>query len=399
MGVAPTRYKVDLMRIAHVSATFAPYRCGTANVCYHNARILATLGHEVHVFTASLPSAPAVEVCDGFTVHRFRPLLRVGNAPVLPQLLWALRRTQAGGGFDVIHLHYPFFGGEITTLAAKLSHTPLVVTYHQDVFLSGRFSEFTAWILRHTIGRLTLRAADRLLFTSRDYGEASYVRRMLSGREQAIGELPNGVDLKSFSPDSRASKRPSLGWTVSADDKVALLVAALDQAHDFKGVDVFLHALAELPSTVKGVIVGKGNLRPTYEAMAKQLRISERVFFAGRVSDEELTESYRLADVTVLPSITMGEAFGLVLVESLASGTPVIASNLPGVRTVVANKKDGFLVKPGDSADLATKLNTILSLPASVRQMMGLKGRRKVEARYAWEQIGAQLEAIYKEVG
>lgn len=379
------------MKIAHVSATFAPYQCGTANVCYHNAHQLAQLGHEVHVFTAAVPQAAALESCDGFIIHRLRPLVQVGNAPLLPQLLWSLR------GFDVIHLHYPFFGGEITTWAAQLSGTPLVVTYHQDVHLIQPLRQVIATILRHSVGRLTLRGAARLLFTSRDYGQASYVRPMLEGCEEAIDELPNGADLERFSPRQTSHDVPSFN-SFASDDRIALLVAALDEAHDFKGVEVFLKALAQLPDDVKGVIVGDGNLRAAYEAQVQALSLSQRVFFAGRVSDHDLPHYYRLADVTVLPSITMGEAFGLVLVESLASGTPIIASDLPGVRTVVANNVDGFLVQPNDETDLAKTLARLFMIPAVVRQRMGLAGRHKVKRRYAWASIGKRLEGIYREV-
>lgn len=378
------------MRVAHISATFYPYQCGTANVCYHNARELADLGHDVHVFTAAHSDAPANEKRDGFSIHRLSPLVQVGNAPVLPQLLSKLR------GFDVIHLHYPFYGGEITTLAAKLHRTPLVITYHQDVFLVGLMG-LVEKILRSSVGRLTLRAADKLLFTSKDYGQASYVRPMLDEREHAIGELPNGVDITRFSISDPPIDLYSR-YNLTSDDKVALLVAGLDRAHYFKGVNVFLEALKELPPTVKGVIVGDGDLRSMYEATANKLGLSARVFFAGRVTDVELPDYYRLADVTVLPSITMGEAFGLVLIESLASGTPVIASNLPGVRTVVADGRDGLLVDVGDITDLGAKLRTILSLSASERQQMGLAGRHKVEKRYAWSQIGKRLAGIYEEL-
>jgi glycosyltransferase involved in cell wall biosynthesis len=331
-------------------------------------------------------------------VHRLRPLVQVGNAPVLPQLLRVL------GGFDVIHLHYPFYGGEFTALAAKLYRTPLVVTYHQDVFLSGLMGVLEK-LLRHSMGRFTLRTADRLLFTSRDYGQASYVSPMLRGREQAIGELPNGVDSRKFTPVHPLSlaAAPKMllreRYRLADGDKVALLVAGLDRAHYFKGVNIFLQALGELPPTVKGVIVGDGELRQEYEATAKRLGMAERLFFAGRVTDEALPHYYRFADVTVLPSVTMGEAFGLVLLESLASGTPVIASNLPGVRTVVAAGQDGFLVQPGNVADLASKLTTLLALPAHERAERGLMGRRKVKKRYSWQRIGRQLEAIYEELG
>ena len=375
------------MKIAHVSATFPPYRGGTGNVCYHNARQLALLGHEVHVFTAAHPDVPANEKRDRFCIHRLTPFIRHGNAPLLPQLMWQLR------GFDLIHLHYPFYGGEITALAAKLHDIPLVVTYHQDVFLSG-VKGIIEQLLRHSVGRFTLQTADRVLFTSEDYGQASYVRPMLEGREHTIGELPNGVDTTRFFPCS-----PSLDFSarygLASDDQVMLLVAGLDQAHYFKGVNLFLEALTMLPSTVKGVIVGDGDLRASYEATANTLGLSKRVFFAGRVSETELPEYYRLADATVLPSITMGEAFGLVLLESLASCTPVIASNIPGVRTVVDDGQDGFLVPPKNPQALADAMKGLLA-DEHKRRKMGQQGRLKVEARYDWRQIGRQLVHTYK---
>jgi glycosyltransferase involved in cell wall biosynthesis len=380
---------VSQMQIAHVTATFPPYRGGTGNVCYYNARELARRGHGVHVFTAAVPGAPANEECEGFMVHRLRRLLRIGNAPVLPGLLRALRR------FDLIHLHYPFYGGELTTMAARLYRTPMVLTYHQDVFLRGPI-DLVAHGLRQTVGRLTLRSAAQLLFTSRDYGQASYARTMLHNREHLIGELPNGVDAKRFSPTERPTSL-QIRHQLSDGDRITLLVAGLDSAHYFKGIDIFLAALAELPVNVKGLIVGDGDLRPRYEATASAYGLADRVKFAGRVSDEQLPDYYRLADVTVLPSTTSGEAFGLVLLESLASETPVIATNLPGVRTVVCPGKDGLLVEPNDPRALAVALGDLFRDEAA-RQAMGRRGRTKVVASYTWEMIGGQLEAIYEQV-
>lgn len=377
-----------MLRIAHVTATFPPYRGGTGNVCYHHARELARRGHSVRVLTAEAPGAPPSERMDGFEVRRLRPLVRVGNAPLLPGLLGALR------GFDLIHLHYPFFGGELTTLAALLFRTPLVITYHQDVYLSGLMGA-VASILRHSAGRLTLRSAASVLFTSSDYGRASYVRPMLAGRERAIGALSNGVDVRRFAPGERS---PELRQrhAIADDERVALLVAGLDQAHAFKGVDVLLEALRELPD-VRAVVVGDGDLRPSYEARARQLRVAGRVIFAGRVGEHELAGYYRLADVTVLPSTTMGEAFGLVLVESLSCGTPVVASNLPGVRTVVDDGRDGVLTPPGDVPALARAIKVVLA-DDGARRAMGRHGRARAEALYSWDRIGEQLEQIYRDV-
>jgi glycosyltransferase involved in cell wall biosynthesis len=171
----------------------------------------------------------------------------------------------------------------------------------------------------------------------------------------------------------------------------------LDQAHYFKGVDVFLKALARISPQIKGVIVGDGNLRAVYEQHAKELGVSQQVFFAGRVTDETLQDYYRLADVTVLPSITMGEAFGLVLLESMSCGTPVIASNLPGVRTLFRDGEHGFLVTPGDEATLAERMAILAKNPPMVTRM-GAAGRARVIERYTWEVAAEKLLTTYQEV-
>jgi glycosyltransferase involved in cell wall biosynthesis len=175
------------------------------------------------------------------------------------------------------------------------------------------------------------------------------------------------------------------------------LVAGLDQAHYFKGVDVFLGALARISPQVKGLIVGDGDLRAVYEQHAQELGISQQVFFAGRVADETLQDYYRLADVTVLPSTTMGEAFGLVLLESMSCCTPVIASNLPGVRTLFQDGQHGFLIRPGDDATLAERM-TMLTNDLSLRVKMGAAGRARAVEHYTWEVIVEKLLQIYWEL-
>ncbi len=374
------------MRIALVTATFPPYKGGSGNVCYHNARELVRHDHDVHVFTCRIKGSLPYEEDHGIHIHRLTPLFHFGNASFLPQLAIVLSK------YNLVHLHYPFFGGEFVALSTKLTRTPLIVTYHQDVILKGPLSVIEK-ILRLTVEKAVLRSARQLLFTSFDYSKQSYIRPLLTGREECIGELPNGVDTSEFTPGEKP-KKLCQEYCPETGDQVVILVARLDRAHYFKGVDVFLRALANLPSSIKGIIIGDGELKPNYEILAQELGLRNRVYFPGQVSDNLLKDYYRLAEITVLPSVTMGEAFGLVLIESMACGTPVIASNLPGVRTVVSDGEDGILINPGDVPDLVRAIQQILQAPG-YRLLLGRSGRRKVEEKYAWTTIGDQLDRIY----
>jgi glycosyltransferase involved in cell wall biosynthesis len=377
------------LRIAHITATFPPYLGGTGNVCFQNARELARRGHDVHVYTAATNGSPANERMDEISVTRLPSLLRSGNAHLLPGLLRTVR------DFDIVHLHYPFYGGELTALAAWWHRSPLVVTYHQDVHLTGPM-RFVEILIRHSLGRTVLRSANRVLFTTADYGQSSYAYSMLRDRTHVVSELPNGVDTSIFQPaTSQENSRSTLG--LSPDGRYVLLVARLDRAHYFKGVDVLLDSLTRLEDDVTAIIVGDGALRENYQRYAEELGIGNRVLFAGRVSDAQLPIYFQSADITLLPSTTMGEAFGLVLIESMACGTPVIASSLPGVRSVVQHERDGLLIKPGDPESLAGAMTRLLS-DRSLRMQMGANGRSKVERQYDWQRIGDRLEDVYKEV-
>ena len=339
------------MKIAHVTATFPPYWAGTGNVAYHNARLLHDRGHEVVVLTASTPRDH--EVNFPFEIRRLPAVFRIGNAPLTPGLVGALQ------GFNVIHLHYPFiFGAELTALAARRYRIPLLVTYHNDLLASGLrgqlFRGYSATSQRWVLGR-----ADLLIGTSADYAQNSLFKATApSGAPFEV--LPNGVDTLQFRPAARSG------------EPYALLVGGLDRAHHFKGVRVMIEALAE-------------HLAPG------------RVRFAGRVPLEELAALYAGATVGVLPSTTQGEAFGMVLIEAMASGSPVIASNLPGVRTVVEHGQDGLLVEPGDVQGLAAALDQMLGDPQQSSEM-GRAGLEKVHRLYDWDVIAVKLESLYRQV-
>lgn len=248
------------MRIAHITATFPPNYTGTGNVAFYNARELSRLGHDVHVFTANYLRAPAGEKLEGIEVHRLKPLVQAGNAPFTPQLPPMLRE------FDLIHLHFPFVSGaELVRLASRSTHTPLLVSFHNDLVGDGArarlfsvYQRFSAWS--------TVRHAARLCVVSKDHYHASILKQQLPNNQPLVVEIPNGVDGKEFHPEVSGNIREQ--YSIPIDTKLVLFVAVLDRAHHFKGLGRLLEAIALLPEDIWLMIAGDGDARDSYERQA-----------------------------------------------------------------------------------------------------------------------------------
>ncbi len=380
------------MRIAQVVSTFPPYFGGMGNVAYQYSRRLAARGHDVTVFTAKYPrqgrwdrigtakdEAEQREV-GSFNVVRLKPLFRFGNAAVLPGLGRRLRN------FDVVHVHYPFVGAESILGVLK----PIVTTYHMDLMAAGWKGLVFDMYQRFYTGRF-LEASSKVIFTTRDYLKngrgAVYEPRY--GEKFCVLPLGVGDEFRPMPPDQKFWRQRGI-----KGKEVILFVGGLDAAHAFKGVDVLIRAMKQVNRDVSLVLVGDGELKGKYMAQSQALRLMN-VHFLGRVPKEDLISFYQQASFVVLPSINSSEAFGLVLIESFACGRPVLASDLPGVRSLVSPAKDGLLSRPGDAKDLAQKIKTMLGLNLD---LMGQNGFRKVQLEYRWPAIIDRLEGIYKEI-
>ncbi len=379
------------MKIAVVSAVFPPYRAGIGTIAYHHARLLAARGQEVSVFTPDYGHDPSPQPSPkgrgGFAVEFIKPVLKYGNAAWVPQLERQLQ------GFDAVILQYPFFGGMAAVYQAKKKYGfRLVLNYNMDVIGSG-LRGLVFWHATKFFLPKIIKIADYVLASSEDYAEHSDLRRFwLDGEKFKV--VPIGVDLERFKPDP--STRLRLGRD---DDGVVLFVGGLDKAHYFKGVEYLIKAFTSIPppnpplgkgGKVRLVIAGKGELSEEYKKLAQELGIADRVNFPGGVSDEELVRLYQTAAVTVLPSVGQSESFGIVLAESMACGTPVISSNLPGVRSVYEDGASGITVPIKDEKALAAAISAMLADP-SKRVAMGKAAREIAEKRYNWDSIGTQL--------
>lgn len=326
------------LRIAIVTPVYPPYRGGIGTVADHDARCLRVLGVDVDVFTPTYKDSARVET--GIT--RLQPFYAWGNGAVLFELIQKLR------GYDIVHLHYPFFGSDIlAAFAARLWNIPLVATYHMRPKASGILG-LTFRAYRAVLEPFIFRAAKVLFVSSKEYAQEHGVRH------SHIEALPFGVDTERFTPGDRGAARRSFG--MQEDVPTILFVGGLDRAHYFKGVNVLLAACAAMTGPWQLLIVGDGNNRKSFEALAANLGISDRTHFAGSVPFEDLPRAYQAADVHVLPSIDRSEAFGLVTLEAMSSGVPSIVSDLPGVRSLIVPDETGTLVVPGDTVSLTKEL-------------------------------------------
>lgn len=379
------------MKIAIVTPVFPPYRGGIGAVAKEQAEAFSNEGHEVTVFSPDYATKKSDQDNLKYRLCLLRPIIKYGNAAFIPQLIWNLR------GFDRVILHYPFFGAAELFLLIGLKSKP-VIFYHMDVAGRGVLGAFFRWHQKY-IMPLILGRASKVIVTSGDYARSGALGRLVAKHPEKFIEIPLGVDTGRFAPRERDSELTAK-LKIVATDKVILFVGGLDSAHYFKGVDVLLHAFQKflvschlsLVTCSKLVIVGDGNLRSSYANMAKESGISEQVIFAGSATAEDLPKYYNLADLFVLPSVDSSEAFGLVILEAMASGVPVIASNLPGVRTLVDVGRTGYLADLGDSEDLARKIRAYFSDLEKAR-LMGKEARNAAEeysiksVRERWNKI------------
>lgn len=369
------------MNIAQIICVFPPYKSGMGNSVLKISEALAKRGHAVTVFTPDFGLSEK-EIISNFKVIRLKPLLKRGNGAFLPQLLPKLKN------FDAVHLHYPFFGGaEVVWLAKLLYGKKMKLVLHNHMDISGLSPLMKLLSLPSALVKKSLfKKAGAIVCASFDYAAESGIKKYFTEFRNKFFEVPFGVDADKFYPENKKSNvnRPQI-----------LFVGGLDKAHYFKGIDVLLNALGEIKNIDWSLrIIGKGELKAKYEEQAKKLNITDRVSIVEKITDNELQEAYRRSDLFVLPSINRGEAFGLVLLEAMSSGIPVIATNLSGVRKVFNNGSQGLLAEPNDVASLREALLKLIK-DEQLRKKMGEAGRKLVLEKYSWERVGEEMEKIY----
>jgi len=340
---------------------------------------LTEMGHQVKVLTV----APDGKVNDPDVLVLAKPI-SVPAASTTTHITFSLKlrdkvlKVFEEEKFDIAHLHEPFM---LTLGPAVLRHTelPKVATFHASGGFPGYWlgQPIAHFILKYLNKRLTLRLAV-------SNTALKYVQRHLKSEFEI---LPNGIDLNRFSPQG-----DKIEWMNDGMFNI-LFVGRLERR---KGIVYLLNAFArvkkELPN-VRLVIAGPGvALKPRLKSIIASRKIKD-VVFLGKVSDEDLPKYYRSADLFCAPA-TGRESFGIVLLEAMASGTPVVATAIDGYQNVITDGRNGVLARRKNDKDLAEKL---ISTIKNDRQLVTLRenGLQDVK-QYSWEVVCSNLIKVYE---
>jgi D-inositol-3-phosphate glycosyltransferase len=297
-----------------------------------------------------------------------------------------------GHGYDIVHSHYWQSARAGTVVARKLS-APHAVMFHTlaEVKNRARISEHEP---RERIfhERQAVRRADAIV-TGSDH-ERLLLERYYDGEPAKMHTIPCGVDLELFHPRDRAADRRALQL-----DPERPLLLAVGRLERLKGLDILVEVLAQLDEPRPLLFIAGGDARSDgyrneLKSLAHHLGVDPDVRFLGPVPHERLPQYYSAADVTVVPSYY--ESFGLVAVESMACGTPVVASRVGGLVSTVTDGVNGYLIPWRCPEPFAEKLEVLLHNP-ELRANFSRSARRSVE-RFRWQTVACDIARLYDDL-
>jgi glycosyltransferase involved in cell wall biosynthesis len=357
---------------------------GMGQVAYEIVKALRARGEDAVLI------APKRRIADGQTeeswVMRQSSWFRWGHAAILRGTDALIRNA------DVVHLHYPFFGtAEAVAQACLLYRKPLFTTFHMDATASFPLGAIFG-MFRILSQPAILLASQRIFVSSMDYAVHSSIAGFARTHQNRMIENPFGVD-PLFKPGEGNRTR----FGIPEHAFVVGFTSSMDHAHRFKGIETLLEAMTILPEDVHALLVGEGDRRRIYESWAKDRNLAHRCHFVGRVARDELPLAYRTMDVFAFPSTGKAEAFGLVAAEALTCGVPVIASDLPGVRTVVRNDETGLLIPMRDAKALSASIMK-LKEHEDLRKRFSDRAANDARIRFDWTRHADVLLNAYKRI-
>ena len=381
------------MRILTALTYYRPHYSGLTIYTERVARALVARGHQVTILTSRFdPNLEERQVRDGVEVIRPKVWFHVSKGVIMPSMpIWAWRLVRRS---DVVHLHVPQFDAAPIALLSRLLGKPVVLTYHCDLHLPVGFVHLIANRVSDLANHIAALASNVIVHNTRDYAENSpflsrYLHKVVPIFPPVEMAPVNEVDLVSFRQKYGIQPRQRI-------------IGMASRLASEKGVEYLAQALprvlGEIPQA-RVLFVGPYQDVVGEEKYARRLAsliepLGAHWSFLGAAPPEEMSAFFHVSEVLALPSINSTESYGMVQVEAMSCGTPVVASNLPGVRVPVLKTGSGRIIPPADAEKLAWALIEILNDPARFR------GRPEPLVRLSKpEAVAAEYEAIFNSIG
>ncbi|HEY9076924.1 MAG TPA: glycosyltransferase family 4 protein [Anaerolineaceae bacterium] len=380
------------MRILIGLTYYRPHYSGLTIYTERLAIALAKRGHEVTVLTSRFsPDLKSEEICDGVRVVRLPTLFRISKGVIMP--LMPLIGAKLIRKADIVNWHAPQFDAFYLALLSRIFKKPSVLTYHCDLLLPKGFIHRIANQVSYHANDISARTVDCIVTNTQDFAEtSSFLRRYLSKTRVIVPP----VELSPATDEDVTSFKKA--HNIQPGEKIIGIGARLATE---KGVEYLIEAMPLILKRYPNArvlhmgpyknILGEEQYSRRLEPLIQAL--GDRWTFMGILSPSEKTAFFRSCDVSVLPSINSTESFGIVQIESMLCGTPVVASNLPGVRTPVQSTGYGRIVEPRDPIGLAEAILAILDNPEQYAvDPVG------VERQYSPDAVASAYEMLFSEL-
>lgn len=318
----------------------------------------------------------------GCATYKLPALFHVTSMPVCPTMPWWMWKLHRKRPFDLMHMHFPDPMAHLSALVLP-SDLPVVITWHSDIVRQERLLK----LYRPMQDAMLRRAAAIIAPTPSHFATSTELARLsLSDRFRTV---PFGVDVQVF-----AREHP-MAAEIRARYPEALIFAVGRHVY-YKGYEYLIDAMEATPGA-RLLLGGTGPLSDSLRQRAASSRAADRITFLGRIPDADLPAYYQACDVFCMPSVERAEAFGIVQIEAMAAGKPVVCCELGnGVTYVNRNGETGLVVPPRDVPALAGALRTLLADEA-MRARFGAQGRIRVDAEFSMEALRRGTLRVYRE--
>lgn len=374
-----------MIKILQTPIRFFPYIGGVEFVALYLSIELVKLGFIVKVICANEPYTK-MNKYKGILIKRLPYLFKITNTNICLTLPYHLLKEE----YDIVQTYIPTpWTSDLSVLIAKIRKKKSVVFIQNDLDKPGILPKLITFIYLHTLFKITLYLTDKIIVVNENWAISfSNTKIILEKYKSKIIEIPNGVDTQIFKQ-----------LHIQRDRNTILFVSILDKHHKFKGLDYLLESVKQIASKnpkIKLIVVGEGELKDYYQKRVKTEGYAKNVEFVGSKSQIELVKLYNRAGVFVLPSIEI-EGFGIVAIEAMACGVPIITTDIVGTSAEIKKNKIGIIIKPKDTSALSEAITELLSNETFSIECSE-NGRKLIQEKYDWKLVGNQISEVYKKI-